>query len=54
MVAKETAANSASDISDFEELKKEIERVGNQIRQMKASHTDKVCSYYGDILTMLL
>ena len=30
------------DITDVDVLKKEIERVGNQIRQMKASQANKV------------
>ena len=34
------AAGAAA--GDVEELKGEIERVGNNIRQMKVAHTDKV------------
>lgn len=30
------------DITDVDVLKKEIERVGNQVRQMKASQANKV------------
>lgn len=34
--------DAAAAAGDVEELKGEIERVGNHIRQMKAAHMDKV------------
>lgn len=34
-----------ANIDDVDVLKKEIERVGDQIREMKASATDKVCVF---------
>lgn len=41
-IAADAFLDAATTAGDVEDLKGEIERVGNHIRQMKAAHADKV------------